>query len=123
METALSGAYNLCQFFNFAWGKNQRARSVPVFTAAWVGMFIIALLLAATGLRPLQLVNISVVFGMVIMPLTYYPILRVASDKAVMGSHVNDNVDTVLGAIFLVLITLAAVAAIPLMIATNSGEP
>jgi Mn2+/Fe2+ NRAMP family transporter len=81
------------------------------------------MLIAATGLRPLQLVNISIVFGTVIMPLTYYPILRVAADKNVMGKHANNRADTIIGTVFLVVITLAALAAIPLMIATHSGRP
>lgn len=123
VETALSGAYNLCQFFNLAWGKSRPAKSVPVFTATWLGMFVVAFLIAATGMRPLQLVNISVIFGMVIMPLTYYPILRVAADRNVMGKHVNRKMDTIVGTIFLVLITAAAALAIPLMIVTHSGRP
>jgi Mn2+/Fe2+ NRAMP family transporter len=123
IETALSGGYNICQFFNLRWGKNQQPKSVPVYTASWMGMFLVAAIIAITGIRPLQLVNISIVFGMLILPLTYYPILKVASDKNVMGEHVNSRFDNILGTIFLVLITIAAVAAIPLMIATGSGKP
>jgi Mn2+/Fe2+ NRAMP family transporter len=123
IETALSGAYNLCQFFNLAWGKNRSAKSVPAFTASWVAMFVVALLIGATGVRPLQLINISVIFGMVIMPLTYYPILKVAADKNIMGDHVNSRMDTIAGAIFLILITAAAAVAIPLMVVTHSGRP
>lgn len=123
VETALSGAYNVCQFFNLQWGKNQPAKSVPIYTATWVGMFAVALLIALTGVRPLQLVDLSIIFGMVIMPLTYYPILRVAADKNVMGKHVNSKTDTIIGIVFLVLITAAAIAAIPLMILTHSGQP
>ncbi len=123
IETALSGAYNLCQFFNLAWGKNRSAKSVPAFTASWVGMFVVALLIGATGVRPLQLINISVIFGMVIMPLTYYPILRVAADKNIMGDHVNSRMDTIVGAMFLILIMVAAALAIPLMVVTHSGRP
>jgi Mn2+/Fe2+ NRAMP family transporter len=123
VETALSGAYNLCQFFTFAWGKNQPPKAVPVFTAAWIGMFAVALVIAATGVHPLELVDISIVFGMAIMPLTYYPILRVAADKNIMGEHVNSRMNTLTGIVFLVLITIAAIAAIPLMIATHSGRP
>jgi manganese transport protein len=123
VETALSGAYNACQFFNLRWGKNQPAKSVPVYTAAWMGMFVLALLIAASGLRPLQLVDISVIFGMVVLPVTYYPILRVAADRNVMGSHVNSKLDTIMGTVFLLLITVAALAAIPLMIATHAGKP
>jgi hypothetical protein len=40
-----------------------------------------------------------------------------------MGKHVNDWLDTALGTFFLILITVAAVAAIPLMIVTHSGTP
>ena len=123
VETALSGAYNVCQFFDFDWGKNQPARSVPVYTVTWIAMFVLALIIGLTGLRPLQLVNISIIFGMVIMPFTYYPILRVAADKKVMGKHVNSKFDTAVGIAFLILITAAAITAIPLMILTRSGQP
>jgi manganese transport protein len=123
VETALSGAYNVCQFFNLNWGKNQPVKSVPAYTVTWVGMFVVALIIALTGVRPLQLVDYSIVFGMVIMPLTYYPILRVAADKNVMGKHVNSIFDTIIGIVFLLLVTAAAIAAIPLMILTHSGQP
>lgn len=123
VETALSGAYNVCQFFGFKWGKNQSPKSVPIYTVIWIGMFALALILALSGLRPLQLVDISIIFGIVIMPLTYYPILRVAADRTVMGEHVNSKFDTIMGTTFLVLITVAAIAAIPLMLLTHSGKP
>jgi manganese transport protein len=123
IETALSGGYNVCQFYNFAWGKNRPAKEVPVFTIGWVAMLALALIIALSGVRPLQLVNISIIFGMVVMPLTYYPLLRAATDKKLMGKHVNTTFNTVVGAAFLALITAAALAAIPLMIMTNSGKP
>lgn len=123
VETALAGGYNVCQFFNLPWGKSRKAKDAPVYTVTWVGMFAVGLIIALTGVRPLQLVNISIIFGMVIMPLTYYPILRVAADKNIMGKHVNSKLDTVVGVIFLVLITAAAIAAIPLMVVTHSGSP
>ncbi len=123
VETALSGGYNLCQFLDKPWGKNLPVRSAPLFTASSMGSFAVAMLIALGGPPPLTLVNISVVFGMAVMPLTYYPILKAASDPAIMGKHVNSKTDTIAGTILLVLITAAAVAAIPLMIVTRSGQP
>jgi Mn2+/Fe2+ NRAMP family transporter len=123
VETSLSGGYNMCQFYNLPWGKNRPVKEVRAFTANWVGMIVVAGAMVVSGLRPLQLVNISVVFSMVLMPFTYYPILRVAMDKNIMGKHVNRLSDTALGAAVLVLIVLAAFAAIPLMIVTDSGRP
>ncbi|WP_211256330.1 NRAMP family divalent metal transporter [Edaphobacter aggregans] len=123
IETALSGAYNICQFFNWPWGKNLPPKSAKIYTATWVGMFVIALITVLVGVQPLQLVNFSIIFGMAIMPFTYYPILRVAADRKLMGKHVNTRFDTVVGVVFLMLIVLAAAAAIPLMILTHSGQP
>jgi manganese transport protein len=123
VETALSGAYNVCQFFDLKWGKNLPPQSVPVFTATWAVMLIFALGIALSGVRPLQLVNTSIVFGMVVMPFTYYPILRTASDKNQMGRHANGRFDNAVGWIVLVLVAIASVAAIPLMMLTHSGKP
>jgi Mn2+/Fe2+ NRAMP family transporter len=119
----LSGAYNLCQFFNWPWGKNLPAKSAKVYTATWIGMFLLSLAIVLLGIQPLQLVNFSIIFGMAIMPFTYYPILRVAADKKIMGEHVNTRFDTAAGVIFLILIVVAAAASIPLMLLTHAGQP
>ncbi|HLG95177.1 MAG TPA: hypothetical protein VKX49_02565 [Bryobacteraceae bacterium] len=49
--------------------------------------------------------NISVVFGMVVMPLTYYPIM----DKGVMKRHANAAVVTAVAIVFLALIRVRRV--------------
>src|SRR5205085_11051550 len=43
VETALSGAYNHCQFFHTPWGKNLPMKRVPMFTSYWIGMLIVAI--------------------------------------------------------------------------------
>jgi manganese transport protein len=123
IETALSGGYNICQFYNLPWGKNLPARSAPMFTVIWIVMFAVAAVIVLAGVRPLQLVNISIIFGMAIMPFTYYPILRVAADKNIMGQQVNTRLDTAIGFGLLILIVFAAIAAFPLMILTHAGRP
>lgn len=123
VETALSGGYNLCQFFNFRWGKNRRAKEAPVFTVSWIVMLALALLFMLTGVRPLQLVNISIIAGMVLLPFTYYPILRTAADRAIMGEHANGRLLNVVATALFVLITVAAVVAVPLMVLTHGGRP
>lgn len=123
VETALSGAYNICQFYNLAWGKSLKAKEAPVYTALWILMFAVAGIIAITGIQPLTLVNFSIIFGIVIMPFTYFPILKSAADRNIMGEHANGRFYDVIGWIFLVMITVAAIAAIPLMILTHSGKP
>src|SRR2546423_12613541 len=123
VETALSGGYNVCQFYGLKWDKNLPPREVPEFTISWVALLMIALIFALTGINPLTLVNVSIIFGMVLMPLTYYPILKAAGDRGLMGEHASSRVQQVLGWIFLGIIVVAALAAIPLMIVTHSGQP
>ncbi len=55
------------------------------------------------------------------MPFTYYPILRTASDKNVMGSHVKSKFDDIAGWVVLALVAVASTAAIPLMVC-HSGK-
>jgi hypothetical protein len=103
------------------------------FVSSWEQNFKKGQNIAAFWLQPLKgppldtfarfaVVNISIVFGMVVMPLTYYPILRTASEKNVMGTHVNGKFDDVVGWLVLVLVAIACVAAIPLMMLTQSDN-
>jgi Mn2+/Fe2+ NRAMP family transporter len=123
VETMLSGAYNLCQFYSLPWSKSEPPRKVRVFSITWLAMLVLALGLALSGIPALTLVNVSIIFGMLVLPFTYYPILRVAGDRKLMGQHVNSRPVTILGLIFLGLICVAAVAALPLMFATGFGKP
>jgi manganese transport protein len=123
VETALSGAYNICQFYDLAWGKNKKPTSVAIFTGIWIGMFITATGLALSGIEPTTLVNVGIIFGMVIMPITYYPILRSAGDRKLLGKHANNKFLNFAAWSMLAIITVAALAALPLMIITNSGQP
>ena len=58
----------------------------------------------------------------VALPLTYFPILVVANDPDYMGEHGNGRLANALGTVYLVVIGVAAVAAIPLMIWTRMGQ-
>jgi manganese transport protein len=57
----------------------------------------------------------------VVLPLTYLPILVVANDKEYLGRHVNGTFANTLGLVYLVIIIVVAVAAIPLMVITGAG--
>ena len=66
--------------------------------------------------------ELSVVFSAVALPLTYFPILVVANDPEYMGEDINGRGRNALGIVFLVIILVAAVAAIPLLIASGMGS-
>jgi Mn2+/Fe2+ NRAMP family transporter len=121
IDTAFSSAYNLAQFFGWEWGKYRPKRVASRFTAAWLIAFALAYVVVSTGVDPVQLTEYSVVFSVVVLPLTYFPVLLVARDKAFMGEHANGPVSSFFGWLYLGVIMIVAVAAIPLLIATNGG--
>ena len=122
IDSALSGAYNLAQFFGWEWGKYRAAANAPRFTLAWMAMLGLGFLIVVTGVDPILVTEVSVIFSVVALPLTYIPILLVANDRAYMGRYANGRLANVFGLAFLVIILVVAVAAIPLMIATNMGQ-
>jgi manganese transport protein len=122
IETALASAYNLAQFAGWPWGKHRPKRDTGRFTLSWVAIFALASLVTLSGVSPISIVEYSIVFSVVILPLTYFPVLMVARDKRIMGKHANGIVADTLGWAYLVLITIAAIAALPLFVLTHAGR-
>jgi Mn2+/Fe2+ NRAMP family transporter len=122
VETALAAAYNVMQYFDKPWGKRLPPREVPLFTACWIAAILIGLGIACSGINPVQIVEYSVLFAIVVLPLTYYPVLRLADDRGAMGKHVNAGIIRVLGWVYFVLVCVVALASLPLMAITNLGQ-
>ncbi|HJV63643.1 MAG TPA: divalent metal cation transporter [Albitalea sp.] len=122
IETALSAAYNLAQFAGWPWAKAKRKRDAGRFTLAWGVTFILAAAIVLTGVDPVKVVEYSIVFSVVVLPFTYFPVLMVAKDRRIMGKHANGPFANLLGWFYLVAITLAALAAVPLFLLTHGGQ-
>ncbi|RDV43606.1 hypothetical protein DOE76_16855 [Leifsonia sp. ku-ls] len=121
LEVTLSSGYTIAQFLGWPWGKFRRPASASRFHAVMILSLVVALGILFTGVDPVQVTEISVVFSAIALPLTYLPILIIANDPKYMGDRVNGRVTNVFGLIFLAIILVASVAAIPLMIVTGAG--
>jgi manganese transport protein len=122
IDSCFSGAYNVAQFFGWEWGKYRQHAGAPRFTIAWIVMILVGFAVVATGVDPILVTELSVIFSVVALPLTYVPILLVANDKAYMGRYANGIVANAFGLIYLVIILLIAIAAIPLLVLSNMGQ-
>jgi manganese transport protein len=122
VDTALSGGYNLAQFFGWEWGKHRKPVEAPRYSLTWMVLLLLGFLIVMTGVDPIKVTEFSVIFSALALPATYLPILLVANDRAYMGGYVNGRVANVFGFAYLVIIFVVAVAAIPLMIITNMGQ-
>jgi Mn2+/Fe2+ NRAMP family transporter len=122
IDTAFSGAYNLAQFCGWEWGRYRHPRGAPRFALTWIVLLVLALAVVMTGVDPVVLTEYAVIFSVVALPLTYVPILLVANDRAYMGRYGNGRLANALGLVYLVVIMVIALTAVPLMILTNAGQ-
>jgi Mn2+/Fe2+ NRAMP family transporter len=121
METGLSSAYTVAQYFGWQWGKLVAPREAARFHTLILVSILFGILTLATTIDPVQLTEFMLVFSAFILPLTYLPILVIANDREYLGDHVNGWFSNMIGTVFLLVIVIAAVAAVPLMIATGLG--
>ena len=121
IDTAFASAYNLAQFFGWEWGKYRERRLASRFTLAWLLAFALGYVVVSTGVDPIQLTEFSVVLSVVVLPFTYLPVLLVARVRTFMGEHANGRVANFFGWLYLAIIVVIALAAVPLLIATNAG--
>jgi Mn2+/Fe2+ NRAMP family transporter len=122
LETGLSSGYMLAQYFGWEWGKRRRPRNAARFHVTVGAGLLLAVLVVQTGVDPVGLTEISLIFSAVALPLTYLPVLIVANDREYLGKHANGRFSNTVGVVMLVVIAVAALAAIPLMIFTGAGQ-
>ena len=121
-ETGLSVGYSVAQYVGEQWGKYVRPEAAVAFHAVLVLCTLAAAAVLLTGVDPIAVTEVSVVFSAVALPLTYFPILVIANDPDYMGQHANGRVINALGTVYLAVILVAAVAAVPLMVLTGMGR-
>jgi Mn2+/Fe2+ NRAMP family transporter len=122
LETGLSAAYAVAQYFGWQWGKRISPREAARFHTVLLVSVLLGVLMLMTTIDPVQLTEYMLVLSAVVLPLTYLPILVVANDRNYLGDRVNGRWMNLLGVVFLLLIVAASVAAIPLAIITRMGQ-
>jgi Mn2+/Fe2+ NRAMP family transporter len=121
LETTLANGYVVSQYFGWGWGKLVAPRRAPLFHATVLLSLVFAVGLALTSVDPIKVTEYSIVFSAVVLPLTYLPVLLVANDPDYVGEKTNSRFTNAIAAIMLIVVTVAAVAAVPLMVATKAG--
>lgn len=79
------------------------------------------MLVVLSGVDPVDITEYAVVFSVVALPLTCLPVLLIPRDRTYMGEHVNGPFASVVGWLYFGVILVLALAATPLLIATNAG--
>jgi Mn2+/Fe2+ NRAMP family transporter len=70
-ETGLSAGYSLAQFFGWQWGKMVRPDKAARFHLVLILATLLAVGILVTGVDPIMVTEMSVIFSAVALPLTY----------------------------------------------------
>jgi Mn2+/Fe2+ NRAMP family transporter len=122
VETCMSNAYSVSQFFGWEWGRHSKPWEAPRFTIAWIVVMLVALAIVLTGVEVMDLVDYAVVSSIVVLPLSYLPLMLLANDKSYMGDYANKWLAKGLGWFFFVIVTVTAIAAVPLYLLSSGGQ-
>ena len=122
VETCMANAYSVSQFFGWEWGRHKKPWEAPRFTLAWIAFLLAALAIVMTDVDVMTLVEYAIVFSIVVLPLSYLPLMLLANDKSYMREYANKWLAKGLGWIYFVIVTAAAIAAIPLYVLTSGGQ-
>ena len=121
IEVSQSAGQALSQFFGWSWGASRPLNQVPKFTATYSLAIVAAVIILYTGLDPIKITVVSMIFAVMALPFTFLPMLLVANDDTYMGEHKNGIFGNTVGVSFLIVLMIGAVAALPLVIITGGG--
>jgi manganese transport protein len=122
LETLLSCGYTVSQYFGWQWGKFVKPAESSRFHLVMIIVLLIGGATLLTTVDPIKVTEYSVVFSAVALPLTYLPILIIANDPDYVAGKTNGRLMNVVSGVFLVIIVMASLAAIPLMIWTKAEQ-
>ena len=121
IEVSQSTAQALAQFFGWSWGASKNPGDASAFTIAYGLAIAAAVVILYSGVDPVKITVVSMVFAVAALPFTLLPMLMVANDTTYMGNKRNGVLANTLGVAFLAVLTVAGLAALPLLVITGSG--
>jgi manganese transport protein len=73
------------------------------------------------GFDPIKITVLALIFSAGLLPLTFYPMLIIANDPLYMGDSTNKLLSNGLGWLYFALLSLAGIAALPIVIVTGGA--
>ena len=107
-----SAAYALAETFGWKGGLYKKLKHAHAFYGVIIIAMVAGMLMNFTGLDPIKALIYSAVLNGLIAPVILYFVVKISSDKELMGRWVNRSFITWVGWIVVVLMTVAGLAAI-----------
>ncbi len=100
MAGPLGAAYAICGVMG--WGSDLKS---PRFRAVWIAVMAIGMVIALTGVNPIQIIILAQAANGLLLPIVAGFLLVVMSRSSVLGRHTNGPIATVLGVLIFLVVT------------------
>jgi len=121
LESTLSSAYTIAQFFGWDWGQDHNPRQAPGFVFTYLVALLVAVIIALTGFDPVKLTIYTTALAAFSLPFTFIPLFIVANDRTYMGDARNGTLTNIACIFFLIVLSIVTIATIPLFILSGGG--
>ena len=119
-EITLAMAYQLAQGFGWDWSENAKPKQNARFSLTYTVTILLAGLVMAVGIDPLELTNFSMMLTAASLPVTVIPMFVLMNDEALVGEHRNRWFsNAALGALSILTIVVL-LSAVPLQLLGGS---
>jgi len=113
LESAMSGSYELAQYFGMNWGKRGKPGTAPVFHFGVMVVTALAVVIAETQINPIKMTTVAMAIAAIALPSNFLAIVLVAGDRRWMGKQKNNLYISLIAWFLVALLTVVAIAAIP----------
>ncbi len=107
-----SAAYALAESFHWSFGLNRGLKHAEAFYGVIIFAMILGFILNLVGINPIKALIWSAVLNGIVAPIILYFIVKISSNKEVMGKWASSTLSRTVGYICLALMTVAAIGAI-----------
>jgi Mn2+/Fe2+ NRAMP family transporter len=121
LESTLSTTYTGAQFFGWDWGQDHNPKNAPIFSLVTIVAVVVAVIIAFTGIDPIQLTIYTTALAAFSLPFTFIPLFIIANDEEYMGDMRNGRLTNIASIFFLVVLTLVTLGTIPLFVLSGGG--
>ena len=107
-----SAAYSLAETFNWKSGLYRKLNQAHGFYGVIIIAMLIGLLMNFTGINPIKALIYSAVLNGIIAPIILFFVVKISSNRELMGHWKNRNFTTFIGWLVIGIMTVSGIAAI-----------
>lgn len=110
------------QYFGWSYGRLQKPARDSRFMTVVILLLVAATAFALTTVDPIRVTIVAVTVSGMLLPFMFFPLMLAANDRTVMDDMANGRISNAVGSVMLVVTSVVATSAFPLLVLTRGGS-